>query len=302
MNKKILIKKKWIYLLPYSFVLKKNKINSVFFHGQHMRHTILNWNKLWTLIQYQLNIFKHNLFLYQFILIVTDSNLVNILIQNTAKKLKNPYIIGPWKGGTLTKIRDINKIPKFVLNIGLKYPKNFYNEITIMNIPCITLQQIAISQPLKGINYILSINTLNTNSYYNLIIFILWFIKKYKKIQYYENFKFIDETTNEYKKAIKLISNKIQIFDKQIKKFIWMGKKFIYKIQTINFVIFQHTLNQKYSYIKKYLPTYYLIIKLNNNRYKIQQNKQKFLYWKQIRFQIFTNQSQYTFNICKNKL
>lgn len=279
MSKFIYTKKKWLKIIPVSFCSKKENNVSVFLHSKHIQHTFLNWEKIWIYIQYKLSVLKNVLCTKATFLIVTDNKQMNFSIQILAKKLQIAFIIGNWKGGCLTKIETFENLPNFILNFGILYSQHFYNEITIMNIPTINLITSKYGLKNKALNYNLFILNINKQNFYYIITFFIWFLKKYKKLNLYENFNFTAVIDQNVIKSLQFIYNKTQIFQQKTTK-IWITKnKIIFKnnkqIQIKNYVtIFENTINninRIQIFEKIYFPRLFYNFFLNNYKFRIQQ-------------------------------
>lgn len=224
MQKYLIMKKKWLRNIPFSFVLKKKRNSGVFFQRTHMRHTILNWNLLWFYTNYQFNLFKQLLIKTRNILLVSDFNILTKFIFVFSRNLNAAYVAGIWQGGTLTKIQTRENVPECIFNFGMKYSINFYNEVAILAIPTINLVDSCLPNLALGVSYNLFISKLNKEYIYYTVSFLIWFIQKFQKNILYDNFQIINGIDKEYINQLQIINYRLAIYKKWTKSYLFSKK------------------------------------------------------------------------------
>ena len=179
--KKKYIKIKWFALFLSGICFNNNKTSGSFSKIKSIGQYLINWNKLLFYFKYQISVIKNIILGNLNIIFVTDNIFYSGIVQAVAKKTQCFFVIGPWLGGRLTSLFWYNRIPGCIINCGLFYLKNLFNEVLLMNIPCINL--VCNLKYFKGfgISYSSPLVINEVNSIYSICYFLGYIVKKYKK-------------------------------------------------------------------------------------------------------------------------
>lgn len=218
------IQLKWIKIIPRILYIPTKKNNILFLKYKHISHFILDWNKLWFYLYYQLNLLKNNLNYSHKLLFTSDFAHCKNEIKIIAKTTNSFFAIGPWKGGILSNIYWYRFLPTFIINLGMFYPKTYFQELKNISIPNIFFLTTRINQ------------FKNTTLTYPIFLF-----SKNKYIQHYLSFFIIYIIKNLFYNYEKLL----------LKKYIKTEKQYIHYLRRIkkNKITFLEQ-NFKYLYLQ----------------------------------------------------
>lgn len=270
----LFIKKKWIKFIPSGFCYIKNKNIGSFTNGKHIGREIINWNKLWFYLQYQLNVLKNIIDIFSNSLFVTDYINIIFFVKILALKTKNFFMVGPWKGGYLTSIKWYKFLPSFIFNFGMLFKRNFYNEIVILGIPTISFTNITLSNTKSlAINYIIPFQNIDSIILRHICLLFIFISKKFNNFHTYlfnnkesmYSFSFFDK--------IKNIFNKTLYYKKKIKNYFFLNFDYFLFFQKSNkfnmlssiLFYFSQNLNLFFTY-RKFISPFFSKYKFINNK------------------------------------
>jgi len=286
--------KKWLKFIPTGTFFTKTKNHlGCFLQNKKLNNKfeLFNWIKLWFFLKYSLLTLKNSIIDNFSILIVSDYKNISKTVTTIAKQLNFFFATGPWEGGRLTKTFWYKYTPSFVIVFGITYPKNFYNELKILGIPCFNLTEHFILKKKNSNSYLIPFSNKQATSFKNFVAFFSYSIYKMMYTFLFNNF-LIKRTFNPfYNQILRSIHFKIEIVKKKINKII---KVFVLKKKKTLFFLLFLNLNKK-NLLKTLKIAYYKkwIIK-DKKKFLIQNfiKKDKLYNFKNIKENIF---------ICENK-
>ena len=287
-----LIKKQWLKFIPSGTCFVKKENIGLFSNSKHINREVLNWNKLWFFLNYQLIALKNTIFNKNRILFVTDIYNYSFFVKNIALKTNNFFVIGPWEGGYLTSIKWYKYLPTFIINFGIIYSKKFLNETKIMGIPHINfLTNIGLKKKFST-NFNIPFFNKEPIIMRNLCCFFAYLIKKNNNFFNYSFEIMLDDLNTFYRDKIKAIFNKIFYFKKitlNFKIFNFLIFKHFLFIKNINNIdklnfIFSTNFKKLFAFNKNYIPIFYKYFQKKHKKYFLQKNIAVFMVKKKTKF------------------
>lgn len=267
------IRRKWLKFIPSGFCYIKNKNIGSFTNGKHIGREIINWNKLWFYLQYQLNVLKNIVDVFSNTLFVTDYSNIGFFVKIIALKTKNFFMVGPWKGGYLTSIKWYKFLPNFIFNFGMVFKKTFYNEILLLGIPTISFTDITLSNSrFLAINYIIPFQNMDSMLLRHICLLFTFILKKFNNF-YIFSLNEKKENIFIFSDKIKNIFNKILYLKKKTQNYLAYNPLFFSFLKNVN--KFNNLSALLYSFInnlslfltyRKYISPFYFKYKFINNK------------------------------------